>query len=105
MLTALEQAAFEKGYGAGQAQGLEQALSQSQAKLEHFSQLVGQIDTLWQRLVQDYEQQILQLVCRVAQKVVAGLHKKADDLPGEAKTKLDELAPVLEKFTWEPEIP
>ena len=39
-----------------------------------------------------------------AQKIVAGLNKKPDTLAEGVKTKLDELSPALEKFTWQPEI-
>ncbi len=40
-----------------------------------------------------------------AQKIVAALNKKSDDLPEEVKASLEELAPILDKFTWQPEIP
>ena len=40
-----------------------------------------------------------------AQKIAAALDKKSDDLPAEAKAKLEELAPILEQFTWQPELP
>jgi len=39
-----------------------------------------------------------------AQKIAGGLDKKADDLPAEVKTNLDELTPALEKFTWQPDV-
>lgn len=39
-----------------------------------------------------------------AQKVVAGMSKKPDDMAEDVKARLDELSPALEKFTWKPEI-
>ena len=63
---------YAEGYAKGEKEGFEAGKQKAGPILERMQGVLDEIDGLWQRLVQTYEEKIIQLVSRVSEKVVLG---------------------------------
>jgi flagellar biosynthesis/type III secretory pathway protein FliH len=66
----IEQQAYEKGFLEGQKAGMAEGRQRSEALSDRLQTVVEEIEGLWANLVQTYEEQIIALIARAAEKVV-----------------------------------
>ncbi len=71
-LAALREQARKQGYAAGEAEGRQTVLAEGTAKIGQLQNIIDQTQNLWPDLIKNYEQQIVQLICRAAEKIVYG---------------------------------
>lgn len=71
-LEEIRQAAYAEAYAQGEKEGYQAGLAQAQEKTERLFSIVTDVEGMWERLVGQYEGEIIELVARVAEKVVYG---------------------------------
>ena len=71
-LEMISRKAFEQGFAKGETEGFEKGLESAREKTEHLSAIVTDVEGMWQRIVRIYEEKIIDLVGKVAEKVVYG---------------------------------
>ena len=64
--------AYEEGFSEGRNAGFTAGKAEADAIVERMQSLLAEIERIWQHLTETYEKQIVQLVCRVSEKVVMG---------------------------------
>lgn len=69
---AIEKQAYAEGFAKGEKAGYEAGLKMAGEKTERLSSLVTDVDGMWHKIVKLYEKQIIELVGKVAEKVVYG---------------------------------
>ncbi len=69
-LEEIRQRAYEEGLSLGKKEGFEAGRETAAPIVEQIQNLLKEMDGLWYRLVETYEERIIQLVGRVAEKVV-----------------------------------
>jgi len=63
---------YAEGFSQGHAEGLAAGKQETQAQVDRMRNLLKEMEGLWPKLVGTYENQLIELVCRVAEKVVSG---------------------------------
>lgn len=75
-IESLKQEAYEKGYAEGvekgNKDGMETGLRNAKNIVERIETTAIHIEDAWENIIKKYEKQILNLICRVAEKVVSG---------------------------------
>lgn len=66
----IRQQAYEEGFARGEEQGFAAGKQNAEPILDEIRKLLQEVDGLWRHLVQSYEERILELVCRVSEKVI-----------------------------------
>lgn len=61
---------YSDGFAKGEKEGYEAGLQKAAEQCGQFEKRLKEIDSLWEDLVKRYEKEIVQLVCRTAEKVV-----------------------------------
>ncbi len=69
---AIEKKAYEAGFAKGEAEGYDAGLLTANEKTERLSLIVNELETFWANLVKKGESRIIELVAKVAEKVVYG---------------------------------
>ncbi len=69
---AIKQQAYDEGFAKGEADGYEAGLQAANEKTERLSQILNEIDVFWASLLRSGEARIIDLVAKVAEKVVYG---------------------------------
>lgn len=69
---ALKLAAYKEGFAKGEADGFAAGKQQAKPILDQLQRVLSDIDGLWRRMVSEHERQLMDLVCRVAEKIVLG---------------------------------
>jgi len=64
--------AHEEGFLEGKNAGFAAGKAEADAIVEQMQSLLAEIERIWQHLTETYETQIVELVCRVSEKVVMG---------------------------------
>ncbi len=73
----IEKKAYDEGFAKGEKEGFDAAKNKVEMEADRLESIVNQVDNLWKNMVETYEGQIMDLVCRAAEKVVYG-HVSAD---------------------------
>ncbi len=75
-IESLKKEAYEKGYAQGVEQGnkdgMEAGLKNAKDVVERIETAAKQVEAAWENIIKKYEKQILNLICRVAEKVIYG---------------------------------
>lgn len=71
-LEAIKEAAHAEAFEMGHKEGYQAGLEEAREKTGHLLAIVKSVEDLWNRLVKRYETEIVDLVCKVAEKVVYG---------------------------------
>jgi flagellar assembly protein FliH len=64
--------AYEEGFAAGEKKGIADGRKEIDNTLQRMQTLLLEMEGIWKNLVETNEQQIVQLICRAAEKVVFG---------------------------------
>jgi flagellar assembly protein FliH len=64
--------AYEKGFAMGEAAGLVAGQQQAKQIAGQIQGILTNVSAMWQQLLENYETQLIGLVCRIAEKVVYG---------------------------------
>ncbi len=67
-----EKEGYEQGTKKGFESGEKQGFDVTQKSSDHLLGILTKIDNLWDNLIQENEEKIIQLICRVAEKVIYG---------------------------------
>ncbi len=68
----IEKKAYEEGFAKGEKEGFDAGKNRVETEADRLAGIVGQVDNLWKNMVETYECQIIDLICRAAEKVVYG---------------------------------
>ena len=68
----IRQEAFAQGYAQGKEEGFMAGVEEARGKTEHLAAILQDVENMWERIVRIYEEKIIDLVGRVAEKVVYG---------------------------------
>ncbi len=68
----VRQEAFAQGFAQGRDEGFQAGLADAREKTERLAAILGDVDGMWHRIVRIYEDKIIGLVAKVAEKVVYG---------------------------------
>ncbi len=71
-IESIERTAYEAGFAKGEAEGYESGLQTAKEKTERLSMILCELDAFWANLIKTGEKRIIDLVARVAEKVVYG---------------------------------
>lgn len=69
---AIEREAYAEGYAKGEKDGYQAGLKVAEGKTERLASIVNDVEGMWLKIVKLYERQIIELVGKVAEKVVYG---------------------------------
>lgn len=69
---AIRREAYDEGYANGEKEGYEAGVAAASEKTERLETLISEIETFWRDLIHSGEEQIIDLVARVSEKVVYG---------------------------------
>lgn len=72
MLEEIERQAWEKAFSRGEQAGLEEGRGKSREIIKRLQGIVTDIETAWTNLIKTHETRIIELICRVTEKVVYG---------------------------------
>jgi len=64
--------AYEEGFASGEKKGFAEGKHKLDSALDRIQTLLSEMETIWEHLIETHERQILQLISRVAEKVVFG---------------------------------
>jgi flagellar assembly protein FliH len=64
--------AYAEGFAKGEADGFNAGKQQTKPILDQLQRVLSDVNGLWQLMVTRYERQLMDLVCRVAEKIVLG---------------------------------
>ena len=64
--------AYEKGFAQGEAAGLLAGQQQAKELVGQIQRILTDVSALWQQLLENYEKQLIGLVCSIAEKIVYG---------------------------------
>lgn len=64
--------AWEKGFSEGQQAGLEEGREKSREIIDRLQEIVTNVEAAWMNLIKAHETRIIELVCRISEKVVYG---------------------------------
>ena len=68
----IRQEAFAQGFAQGREEGFQAGVAEAGEKTNHLLSILSDVDNMWERIVKIYEEKIIDLVARVAEKVVYG---------------------------------
>jgi len=68
----IRQEAFAQGFAQGREEGFQAGVDEAREKTDHLLLILSDVENMWQRIVKVYEEKIIDLVARVAEKVVYG---------------------------------
>lgn len=71
-LEAIKEAAHAEAFEMGHKEGYQAGLEKAREKTEHLLAIVSSVDDMWNTMVKRYETEIIELICKVAEKVVYG---------------------------------
>lgn len=67
-----KQEAWEEGFSEGQQAGLEEGREKSREIIDRLQEIVTNVEAAWTGLIKTHETRIIELVCRITEKVVYG---------------------------------
>ena len=62
--------AYDEGVAEGEKKGFAEGKEKADGVVKRMQSLLSEMEEIWKRLIATYEQQIIQLICRTAEKVV-----------------------------------
>lgn len=65
-----EKAGYDAGFAKGEKEGFDAGIVSAAEKASNLENILSEVDGLWTHLVQRYEKQIMQLICRISEKVI-----------------------------------
>ncbi len=68
----IEKRAYDEGFAKGEKEGFDAGKNRVEMEADNLESIIGQVDNLWKNMVETYEGQIIDLICRAAEKVVYG---------------------------------
>ena len=64
--------AYEEGFAQGEQAGLEEGRRKSQEIIDRMQKILTDVETAWTNLIKTHESRIIELVCKICEKVVYG---------------------------------
>lgn len=77
-LAQIQKQAHEKGFSQGKQEGYEAGMQEAKQMVESIAQIMTSTENLWQSMVERYENEIIELVKRISEKVIYG-HARIDN--------------------------
>jgi flagellar assembly protein FliH len=71
-LEAIREEAYAEAYAKGEIDGYQAGLEKAGVKTDHLAAILNDVEGMWNRMVNQYEANIVDLICRVTEKVVYG---------------------------------
>ncbi len=72
--------AYDEGFAKGEADGEAKGLEKSREMIVHLEKLTMEIELLWNRMVKNYEKQIIELTMKITENVVYGISEKDNEI-------------------------
>jgi len=98
-LSLLEQDAYEKGFAQGEKDGFELGAKRAKKVIDNIENLLGEMTHLKEKIVKQYEKEILDLIFAVAEKIIGYRIKADESVIGESIRKALLLAGQKTKIT------
>jgi flagellar biosynthesis/type III secretory pathway protein FliH len=89
----IQKEAYEKGFSHGKKEGYEAGILEARQIVENLTRIMVSIEDLWQRMVVKYENDIIELVKRISEKVIYGNAQIDNEIVKRAILKSFELIP------------
>ncbi len=100
---AIEREAYEKGFSEGfskgETEGYETGMKKGEEAVESFKEVVTGCDNLWVDMVKKNEEQIIGLICKATEKIVAGKIEVDNEVIKHSIMQAFELIPEPEEVT------
>jgi flagellar assembly protein FliH len=68
----IKRRAYQEGFAKGEADGIKAGRQQAQAQVEQMQRILSELERAWEQIIAANERQIVDLVCKVAERVVCG---------------------------------
>ena len=72
VLEDIKHKAYEEGFAQGEQAGLEEGRRKSQENIDRLRNILSDVETAWVNLIKTHEARIIDLVCKICEKVVYG---------------------------------
>jgi flagellar assembly protein FliH len=89
----IQKEAHEKGFSHGQKEGYEAGMLEARKIVENLTHIMFSVEELWHRMVSQYENDIIELIKRISEKVIYGHTQIDNEIVKKAILKSFELIP------------
>ncbi|MDY6906036.1 MAG: FliH/SctL family protein [Thermodesulfobacteriota bacterium] len=91
--------AYTDGFAKGEKDGFDKAFKKGEAAVARMEQVLSEIEALWRNMISENEQQILDMICRAAEKAALGRINGDDETVKQSILHAFELIPDLADIT------